>query len=390
LSSFLPYGRQTIEPEDLDAVAAALQDPMITQGPRIDRFERAFADVVHARHAIAFANGTAALHGAAAAAGLQAGDEVLTTPISFVASSNCALFVGATPVFIDIERATANLDLSAATPGLLERAKACVVVSMAGLPADLDSLQAARRRGLVVIEDGCHALGALRDGRPVGGGLADMTAFSFHPVKAITTGEGGMITTDDDELAERLRAFRTHEIRRPEASPDPLYGPWHYEIESLGFNYRITDLQCALGHSQLGRLDEFIRARNAIAGHYRELLADVPGITLPAAAPAGSRHAYHLFIVRFEEGAARRRQVYDSLRAAGIGPQLHYIPIPAHSLYRRLGYSMDGLPEAQAYWEQALSLPIFPTMEPADVERVAVELRRALELSLPERPLTAT
>ncbi len=180
--------------------------------------------------------------------------------MSFVASANCALFVGARPVFADIDAATANLDLAAADgAGLLDRVSACVIVSMAGLPADLAPLQAARRRGVVVIEDGCHALGALRDGHPVGSGLADMTAFSFHPVKAITTGEGGMVTTDSDELAARLRAFRTHGIRRPEPTEDPLHGGWHYEIDALGFNYRITDIQCALGHSQLTRLGEFHR-----------------------------------------------------------------------------------------------------------------------------------
>jgi len=389
LSSFLPYGRQTIEPADLDAVLAALQDPMITQGPRIERFERAFAEAVGARHAVAFANGTAALHGAAAAAGLGPGDDVLTTPISFVASANCALFVGARPVFADIEARTGNLDVGAAwEAGLLERVRACVIVSMAGLPANLDPLQEARRTGTVVIEDGCHALGALRDGRPVGSGGADMTAFSFHPVKAITTGEGGMVSTDSDDLADRLRAFRTHGVRRPEPSEDPMRGGWHYEVDTLGFNYRITDVQCALGLSQLGRLERFVAERGVIAELYHELLDGVAGVRLPVRAPRNGRHAYHLFIVRFEEGAARRRLVYDELRTSGIGPQLHYIPIPAHALYRRLGYSMDGLPEAQAYWEQALSLPIFPTMTRVDVERVAAQVRRGLELPLPE-PITA-
>ncbi len=380
MTSFLPYGRQTIEPADVVAVTEAVTDPLITQGPRIDHFERAFAEGVGARHAVAFSSGTAALHGATAAAGLQTGDEVLTTPISFVASANCALFVGARPVFADIDRETANLDLAAAArDGLFDRARACVVVSLAGLPADLGPVQEARARGMVVIEDGCHGLGALRDGKRVGGdGQADMTAFSLHPVKAITTGEGGMVTTDSDTLADALRTFRTHGMRRGVPSEDPMLGGWHYEIDSLGFNYRITDIQCALGLSQLEHLERFIVARNEIAEHYRERLADVPGVSLPAAAPPGDRHAYHLFVVRFPEGAHRRRRVYDALRAADIGAQLHYIPIPVHALYRRLGYDMAGLPEAQAYYEQALSLPIFPTMEPSDVDRVADALRAAL------------
>lgn len=390
MSSFLPYGRQTIEEADIQAVQSALRDPLITQGPRIDEFERAFADAVEARHAVAFANGTAALHGAAVAAGLGEGDQVLTTPISFVASANCALFVGARPAFADIDSRTGNLDTAGVLrDGRLERAKACVVVSLAGLPAELEPLQEARRRGLILIEDGAHALGAVRSGRPVGSGDADMTAFSLHPVKAITSGEGGLITTDSDELAERLRSFRTHGIRRTEPTDDPMRGGWHYEIESLGFNYRITDFQCALGHSQLKRLETFITARNEIAELYHERLSGVPGIVLPARAQPGDRHGYHLFVVRFPGGPQRRRLVYDALRAAGIGPQLHYIPIPAHTLYRRLGYSMDGLPEAQAYWEQALSLPMFPTMQAEDVERVATELRLALELPLPGVALRA-
>jgi dTDP-4-amino-4,6-dideoxygalactose transaminase len=382
VSEFLPYGRQSIEPEDVDAVLAAVRDPLITQGPRVERFEAAIADAVQARHAVAFANGTAALHGAAAAAGLGPGDELLTTPISFVASANCALFVGARPAFADIDL-TGNLDLAAARDaGRLDRMRACVAVSLAGLPIDLAPLQAARGDGLVVIEDAAHALGAIRDGRPVGAGAADMTVFSFHPVKAITSGEGGMVTTDDDALADALRRFRSHGMERPDTEDDPMLGGWHYTIGSLGFNYRITDIQSALGLSQLGHLERFITERNAIAERYHEVLADVPQVTLPPRGRPGDRHAYHLFVVRFPEGARRRRLVYDALRADGIGAQLHYIPIPAHALYRDLGYDMTGLPQAQAYWEQALSLPMFPAMEPGDVDRVARSLRAAVAVAV--------
>jgi dTDP-4-amino-4,6-dideoxygalactose transaminase len=203
--------------------------------------------------------------------------------------------------------------------------------------------------------------------------------FSFHPVKAITTGEGGMVTTDSDELAEALRAFRHHGIRRREHSDDPMRGGWHYEIETLGFNYRITDFQCALGERQLARLEEFIAARERIASRYHEVLEGVDELQLPVQAADRDRHAYHLFVVRILEGAVRRRQVYERLRTAGIGTQLHYIPIPAHALYRSLGYSMEGLPAAQAYWEQALSLPIFPGMHDEDVARVVREVRRAMQ-----------
>ena len=381
MTDFLPYGRQTIDEADIAVVTSALAEPFLTQGPRVESFERSVSEYVGSRHAVAFANGTGALHAAAHAAGLGPGDELLTTPLSFVASANCALFMGASPLFSDIDSETANLDVQRAMDaGLATRAKACVAVSMSGLPVRLGPLQEARRDGLVVIEDACHALGALRDGHPVGGdGLADMTVFSFHPVKAITSGEGGMVTTDDDELADALRAFRTHGIRRRNYGEDVMRGGWHYDIDSLGFNYRITDFQCALGEHQLGRLDEFIAARNHIADLYRELLGGIAELQLPATAPlSGGRHAYHLFVVRFREGAGRRRAAYDHLHASGIGTQLHYIPIPAHGLYQSLGYTMEGLDATQAYYEQALSLPIFPTMTDDDVVRVVRELRHAL------------
>ena len=391
MTDFLPYGRQTVDLPDIEAVSTALADPFLTQGPRVASFERAFSEYVGARHAVAFANGTAALHAAAHAAGLGPGDELLTTPLSFVASSNCALFMGARPVFSDIDPVTSNLDVKRAVDaGLAKRAKACVAVSMAGLPADLEPLQVGRRDGLVVIEDAAHALGGLRDGRPVGNGdLADMTTFSFHPVKAITSGEGGMVSTDDDGLADALRSFRTHGIARGQASEDVMRGGWHYDVAMLGFNYRITDFQCALGEHQLTRLDEFIAARNQIADLYREQLGEIAELQLPAAAPTDGRHAHHLFVVRFREGAHRRRVAYDHLHENGIGVQLHYVPIPVHSLYRSLGYTMAGLDATQAYYEQALSLPMFPAMRDADVARVVTELARALEIPLADSPVSA-
>jgi perosamine synthetase len=389
LTDFLPYGRQTINEADIAAVCAAMSDPFLTQGPRVQSFERAFAEYLGVRHAVAFANGTAALHAAAHAAGLGPDEEMLTSPLSFVASANCALFVGARPVFYDIDPTSTNLDLQGAVnAGLHERVKACVAVSMAGLPIDLGPLQAARRNGLILIEDASHALGAKRGGRTLGGdGEADMTTFSFHPVKAITSGEGGMVSTDNDDLADALRGFRTHGIRRGEDGDELMRGGWHYDIDSLGFNYRITDFQCALGERQLSRLDGFVAARNRIADRYRELLDGIVELQLPARAPApDAHHAYHLFVVRFREGAGRRRAAYDHLRGCGIGVQLHYIPIPVHGLYRSLGYTMEGLQATQAYYEQALSLPIFPTMSDADVQRVAGAVRQALEIPVAQPP----
>jgi perosamine synthetase len=382
---FLPYGRQEIDEQDIAAVTAALRDPFITQGPRIQEFEEAFAAAHDAPHAVAFANGTAALHGAAAAAGLGSGDEVLTTPLSFVASSNCALFVGARPRFADVDGATANLDTArAVSEGHTDGAKAVVAVSLSGLPVDLEPLQPARERGLVVIEDAAHAVGGRRAGERVGaGGLADMTCFSLHPVKSMTTGEGGVVTTASDELAGALRTFRTHGMtRRSDAGTDPLVGPWHYDIDSLGFNYRITDFQCALGLSQLRRLPQWIERRNAIAARYDELLGDVECLQLPARPAPGEVHGRHLYVVRFTEGAERRSFMFHALREAGIGTQLHYIPIPCHGLYRSLGYTMDDLPEAQAYYEQALSIPMYPGLSEDDVARVASEIRTLMQRAL--------
>jgi perosamine synthetase len=391
----LPYGRQEIHDEDIAAVVEALRDPLITSGPRVDEFERAFADAVSARHAVAFCNGTGALHGAAVAAGLGPGDEMLTTPLSFVSSSNCALFVGARPRFADVEPETSNLDTAAAVrDGHADGVKAVLPVSLAGLPFDLAPLQPLRARGVIVIEDACHALGGRRAAEPVGaGGLADLSVFSLHPVKAMTTGEGGVVTTNDAEMAERMRVFRTHAMQRRSTPDDPLLGGWHYDVDTLGFNYRITDFQCALGQSQLPRLAGWIARRNEIAERYHEALAGVDGLTLPARAREGERHGYHLFVVRFAEGAVRRRFVYDELRAAGIVTQLHYIPIPLHGLYRDLGYgeaAMASLPHARSYYEQALSIPIFPAMTDADVDRVAGELRRLVSADLGARAATAT
>jgi perosamine synthetase len=372
VSEFLPYGRQAIDEADIEAVVATLREPMITQGPHVDAFEAQFAEAVQARHAVAFSSGTAALHGAAAAAQLGEGDEVLTSPLSFVASSNCALFVGARPRFYDVDE-TYNLDAAGAiAAGAADGVKACVPVSLTGLPIDLAPLQPLRERGVVVIEDACHALGARRNGKPVGGdGLADMYVFSTHPVKSITTGEGGVVVTEDDALADRLKTFRTHGIRRGGGN-GVLGGGWHYDVESLGFNYRITDFQCALGQSQLHRLGEFVGRRNEVAAQYREAFAGMDGIALPAEPPEGGLHAYHLFVVRFTDGPERRRAIYDGLRERGIGTQLHYIPIYRHSLYRSLGYGDDPsrFPNTERYYEQALSLPMFPGMTPADVRRV--------------------
>jgi perosamine synthetase len=375
--AFLPYGRQDVDETDIEAVAQALRQDLITQGPTVARLEEAFAAHVGARHAVAFSSGTAALHGAAFAAGVQPGDVCVTSPITFAASMNAAVYLGAVPRLIDIDPATWNLDARAAAQ--VAAAKVVVPVSFAGLPADLEPL---RGTGATIIEDAAHALGAVRDGTPVGGpGGADITCFSLHPVKTMTTGEGGIATTEDDGLADRMRAFRTHGIVRGDATrPGEHDGAWWYEQQQLGFNYRITDFQCALGLRQLTRLEGWVRRRNEIAALYRERLAGDERIGLPPAAPDGSRHGHHLFVVHLTGGAPVRRRVFDGLRAAGIGVQVHYIPLYKMPFYRdNYGIDQDAFPHAERYYAGAISLPLFPAMEAADVVRVTDELRRLLD-----------
>ena len=345
----------------------------------VGEFENAVARYVGARHVVAFANGTAALHGAAFAAGLGPGDVAITSPLSFAASANCVLYQGARPKFVDISASTWNLDTTAAARAVSEATRAVVAVSFAGAPVDLEPLAPVRER-TVVIEDAAHALGARRGGRMVGGpGAADMTTFSLHPVKAITTGEGGLVSTESDELAGRLRLFRTHGMARDGVTRSATDGDWYHEMQLLGFNYRITDFQCALGLSQLDRIDEFVANRNRVAQRYRDVLVDESRLALPPEANAPDLHAYHLFVVRVLGGAAVRLSVFDALRRAGIGVQVHYIPIYRHPYYRDVvGSPQDECPAAEEYYAGAISLPMFPGMSDTDVDRVVAELRRAL------------
>ena len=359
----IPYGRQTVDGDDVAAVVEVLQGDWLTQGPTVERFEAEVADRVEAKHAVAFSSGTAALHGAAFAAGWGPGDVVVTSPLTFMASANCIRYVGATPVLADIQPSTWNIDLDLAG----NDAAGLVPVHYAGLPVDLRS-----RRTLppVIVEDAAHALGASTPDGPVGNcARSDMCCFSLHPVKPITTAEGGIVTTNNDELAERLRRFRSHGIvRRPDQ------GGWYYEIAEVAYNYRLSDIQAALGLSQLGRLDRFIKRRNEIAGHYRERLADLP-IELPPSAPPGYVHGYHLFAVLVPD----RRAVYDKLRAAGILTQVHYVPIHHHPVSSDIGLVPGDLPVCDAVYEQLLSLPMFPRLTDDDVDSVVEALHACLD-----------
>lgn len=356
----IPYGRQAIDDDDIAAVVDVLKGDWLTQGPKIQAFEDALADRVGARYAVAFSNGTAALHAAMAAAGIGPGDRVITSPLTFVASANCARYVGAEVDLVDIDPMTLNLD-----PSQVPACDALVAVHYAGLPVDLRRLEGRPR---IVIEDAAHALGAVTPDGPVGNcAHSDMCMFSFHPVKHITTGEGGVITTNSQELAAGLRRFRSHgAVTRPDR------GGWYYEVQELGHNSRLTDIQAALGLSQLTKLDHFVARRRDIADRYRMLLVDT-GVSLPPADRDGHLHSYHLFPVQ----VADRHRVYDELRAAGIGVQVHYVPVHHHPLYAGLARS-GRFPNADAAYERLLSLPVFPGLSDQAQQTVVDALRTAV------------
>ncbi|MEM9035775.1 MAG: aminotransferase class I/II-fold pyridoxal phosphate-dependent enzyme [Actinomycetota bacterium] len=358
----LPYGRQDVDETDIEAVVSVLRGDWLTQGPTIEAFERALAERVEARHAVTFTSGTAALHAAAWAAGLGPGDTVVTSPLTFMASANAARYVGALPQLVDLDDATWNLDLAA----IPRDASAAIPVHYAGLPVDLAG---APWRPAVVIEDAAHALGAVTPDGPVGNcANSDLACFSFHPVKPITSGEGGAVTTNDAELADRLRRFRTHGVvRRPEL------GGWVYDVVDVGMNYRMTDLQAALGQSQLGRLDGFLARRTELADRYRTLLPALD-VGLPPTTPTGFVHGLHLFPVL----VPHRRRVFESLRAAGIGVQVHYVPVHHHSVSADIGLKPGDLPVCDGIYERLLSLPLHPQLTDRDQDRVVDALARAL------------
>lgn len=364
--SLLPYGAHTITDADVAAVVEVLRSAWITTGPKVAEFEKAMADFVGARHAVAFSSGTAALHAAAFAAGLQAGDEAVTTPLTFCATANAVLYQGATPVFADVRPDTLTIDPDDVERRLTRRTKALLPVDYAGHPADLDRLHAlADRHGLIVIEDAAHALGAEYRGRRVGG-ISHMSVFSFHPVKHLTTGEGGMVTTDDAKFAARLTTFRNHGIDS-DARTRQAEGQWQYEMTMLGYNYRLTDLGCALGLSQLPRMAANVARRRVIAGAYQEALSQVPGVQLPITLPDVS-HAWHLYPIRVS-AALDRAEVFRALRAEGLGVNVHYVPVHLHPYYRnRFGYSGGEFPLAEAAYAQLISLPMFHGMSDADVD----------------------
>ena len=373
--SLLPYGRQSLDDADIQAVVEVLKSDWLTTGPKVGEFEERFAAWVGARHAVSFSSGTAALHGAAFAAGLEAGDEAITTPMTFCATANCILYQGATPVFADVSPDTLNLDPKEVSKKVSARTKAIFAVDYAGHPAALDELgqlaetQVPQGRSPLLIEDACHALGAEYRGKRVGS-IADMTVFSFHPVKHLTTGEGGMVTTNDARLAETLRRFRNHGISS-EARQRQEAGQWFYEMVLLGFNYRLTEIACALGLSQLERLDANVARRREIAAQYGEAFRDLPAIVIPAVRE-DVNPAWHLYPIRLklEMLAVGRGEIFQALRAENIGVNVHYIPVHQHPYYRERSKSKESYPVTEHAYERLISLPMFHSMTVQDVEDV--------------------
>lgn len=383
----IPYGRQDITQADVDAVIAVLKSDFLTQGPMVPRFEQSVAEHVGAGHALAVNSATSALHIACLALGLGPGDWLWTTPVTFVASANCGLYCGAQVDFVDIDPRTYNVSVEAlaAKLALAEREgtlpKVVVAVHLCGQPCDMQAIaELAQRYGFKVIEDASHAIGGKYQDEFIGNcRYSDITVFSFHPVKIITTAEGGMALTNDAELAEKMALLRSHGITRdPAKMTHEADGPWYYQQIDLGFNYRMTELQAALGVSQMERLDQYVARRHQLARRYDQLLADLPVIT-PWQHP-DSYSGLHLYVIRLELEALNisHREVFESLRGQGIGVNLHYIPVHSQPYYQRLGFRVGDFPEAERYYAQAISLPMFQTMSEQQQDVVVAALNKIL------------
>jgi perosamine synthetase len=377
--TLLPYGHQSIGEDDIRAVVDVLRSDWLTTGPKVAEFEEALASWLGVKHAVSFSSGTAALHGAAFAAGLKPGDEAITTPMTFAATANCVLYQGAIPVFADVCADTLNLDPEQVATHITPQTKAVIPVDYAGHPADMDAMRnLASRHGLVVIEDASHSLGAEYRGSRTGD-TADMTVFSFHPVKHLTTGEGGMVATERDDFAETLRRFRNHGISS-DARQRQANGQWHYEMILLGFNYRLTDIACALGLSQLRRLDENLARRRAIAAGYDAAFRDLVAITVPTVR-SDVNPAWHLYPIRLnlEKLNADRSQIFKALRAENIGVNVHYIPVHFHPYYREnFGDRTGSFPVAEDAYDRLISLPMFHGMNDQDFEDTVRAVRKVV------------
>jgi UDP-4-amino-4,6-dideoxy-N-acetyl-beta-L-altrosamine transaminase len=387
MSQFIPYGRQDISQQDIDAVVEVLRSDWITQGPSIPRFEQAVAEYCGVKYAVAVSSATAALHIACLAAGLGSGDILWTSPNTFVASANCGLYCGAEVDFVDINPQTYNLS-SDELERKLELAKSqeklpkiVIPVHFSGQSCQMDRVsELAKNYGFQVIEDASHAIGASYQGKPVGScQFSDMAVFSFHPVKIITTGEGGMVLTNREDLYEKLIRLRTHGItRNPDFMTEESHGSWYYQQLELGFNYRMTDIQAALGASQMQRLDEFVRRRRFLAKRYDELLQDLP-ITLPWQHP-DTASSWHLYVIRLKLDKINKthRQIFEELRQSGIGVNLHYIPVHTQPYYQKLGFNSGDFLQSEQYYQEAISIPLYAGLTQEDQNRVILSLTEVI------------
>ncbi len=375
ISKFLPYGKQYIDQEDIDAVVSVLNDDFITQGPRIAEFEEKIAKYVGAKYGVAFNSGTSALHGAYFALGLKKGDEMITTPNTFVATANAGLYLGASVKFCDVEKETGNIDASKLD--VSENTKLIAPVHYSGNPVNLKEI-AEVANGAKIIEDGAHALGAKYEGKKIGSlKYSEMAMFSFHPVKHITTGEGGIIVTNDEQYYERLQLFRSHGITKNNLV-NSRDGDWYYEMQHLGFNYRITDIQCALGLSQLKKLDSFVKSRRQIAKKYNEMFEDNPYFDVIQENPDGES-AYHLYSILLKEKYLNyKKEIFSKLRSEGLGVQVHYIPVYLQPYYQNLGFNNGLCPVDEEFYKRELSIPMYPTLNDDDLDFVAEKLYKVL------------
>jgi UDP-4-amino-4,6-dideoxy-N-acetyl-beta-L-altrosamine transaminase len=374
--STLSYGHQFIDEDDIITVVETLRGDWLTQGPKVDEFEKKVAEYCGAKYAVAVTSGTAALHAACAVAGISKGDEAIVTPLTFAATANAVVYCGGRPVFADIDENTLNLDPAQIIKQITSQTKALLPVDFAGHPVELDMInEIAKDRGLIVIEDACHALGAEYKGKKIGG-FSDMTIFSFHPVKHITTGEGGMILTNNEGYYQKLKVFRHHGI----VKDNPEKGAWHYNIYTLGYNFRITDFQCALGISQMKKLDSFLARRREIAVKYDYAFADMPEIIIPKV-DKGVKHAYHIYVIqlRLEMLKAGRKEIFDALRKENIGVNVHYMPLHLHPFYQKqFGYKPGDFPKAEQYYNCAITLPLFPAMRDSDINDVIQAIQKVI------------
>lgn len=378
-NDYLPYGKQVIDEYDIESVVKVLRSNFLTTGPAIEQFETEIAKFTGAKYAVAFSSGTAALHGACYAAGISEGDEVITSPMTFAASANCVLYQGGKPVFVDIDPLTYNLNPNLIKENITEKTKAIIPVHFTGQPAELDEiLKIAREENLVVIEDAAHAIGATYKNKTIGS-IGDMTMFSFHPVKHITTGEGGIITTNQEKYYEKLLQFRTHGITRDQGLLKENHGPWYYEMQFLGFNYRITDIQASLGISQLKKIESFIEKRKQLVELYTKELGSLVEIMLPQQLPF-VESSWHLYVLKLQLSklTAGRKEIFQALQKENIGVNVHYIPVYLHPYYQSLGYQKGICPIAESCYEQFITLPLFAGMDNHDVADVVNAVKKVV------------